>query len=116
MNSEKQQKEEEKDCHKTIEDDIEPEEQDQNEGQEQSAQQKPKTKWELKVRECLEKFYEMMNAQAQNLKLKNSNFASAHGMYVEENVSTAADIAKLCYHTMKIPLFREVVKVSDREV
>ena len=48
--------------------------------------------------------------------MKRSNFASAHGMYVEENVSTAADIAKLCYHTMKLSKFREVVKVADREV
>ena len=50
-----------------------------------------------------------MNEEAANLNLKKSNFASAHGMYVEQNVSTAADIAKLCYHIMKNKLFREVV-------
>jgi len=42
-----------------------------------------------------------MNEEANNLKLKKSNFASAHGMYVEENVSTAWDIAKLSHHIMK---------------
>ena len=43
------------------------------------------------------------------MRLKRSNFASAHGMYVEENVSTAADVARLCYFTMKNSKFREVV-------
>jgi serine-type D-Ala-D-Ala carboxypeptidase (penicillin-binding protein 5/6) len=47
--------------------------------------------------------------------MKKSNFASAHGMYHPNNYSSANDIAKLCYHTMKIPLFREVVKTVDRE-
>jgi D-alanyl-D-alanine carboxypeptidase len=37
-----------------------------------------------------------MNKEAQSLGLKKSNFASAHGMYVEENYSTAHDMAKLC--------------------
>ena len=41
--------------------------------------------------------------------MKKTNFASAHGMYVEDNYSTAADMAKLCYVTMKIPKFREIV-------
>ena len=47
--------------------------------------------------------------------MKKSNFASAHGMYHPNNYSSANDIAKLCYHTMKIPLFRDVVKTVDRE-
>ena len=47
--------------------------------------------------------------------MKKSNFASAHGMYHPNNYSSANDIAKLCYHTMKIPLFKDVVKTVDRE-
>ena len=47
--------------------------------------------------------------------MKKSNYASAHGMYVEGNVSTASDVAKLCHHAMKIPLFRDIVKCVYRE-
>ena len=41
------------------------------------------TKLQKKIMECLEKFYEMMNEQASELGLKKTNYASAHGMYVE---------------------------------
>ena len=37
-------------------------------------------------------------------------------MYVENNVSTAADVARLCHHIMKKEYFREIVRVSDYEV
>ena len=74
------------------------------------------SKLNIKINECLEKFYEVMNDQAAELGLKKSNFASAHGMYVENNVSTAADIARLCHHIMKKEYFREIVRVSDHEV
>ena len=70
----------------------------------------------MKVEKCLERFYKFMNQEADNLKLKKSNFASAHGMYVEENVSTAADIARLCHHIMKNKLFKDVVIQAYREV
>ena len=56
-----------------------------------------------------------MNEQARELGLKKTHYASAHGMYVEENVSTAADSAKLCYYAMKSETFREIVKESERE-
>jgi len=57
----------------------------------------------------LEKFYELMNEQARELGLKKTNYASAHGMYVEGNVSSAADTARLCYFAMKNEKFREIV-------
>lgn len=41
--------------------------------------------------------------------MKKTNYASAHGMYVEENYSTALDVAKLCFHTMKNPTFKSIV-------
>jgi D-alanyl-D-alanine carboxypeptidase len=51
-----------------------------------------------------------MNKEAQNLGLKKSNFASAHGMYVEENYSTAHDMAKLCGVVMKDSNFKSIVR------
>lgn len=57
-----------------------------------------------------------MNETADELGLKKSNYASAHGMYVEKNVSTAADVARLCYHAMKNSRFREIVMYKEYEV
>ena len=67
------------------------------------------------MQECLDKFYEIMNQNAILIGMKKTNFASAHGMYVEDNYSTAADMARLCYFTNKIHLFREIVRTQERE-
>ena len=69
----------------------------------------------IKLRACLSKFYEMMNELAVEFGMKKTHYASAHGMYVEQNVSTASDVAKLCHHAMKNSLFREIVKTDYRE-
>ena len=52
---------------------------------EEAPEKKPEveSKLQKKIKECLEKFYEMMNEQARELGLKKTNYASAHGMYVE---------------------------------
>lgn len=56
-----------------------------------------------------------MNLEARQLGLKKTNYASAHGMYVEENYSTAYDISRLCYITMKNAKFRSIVNEPYRE-
>jgi D-alanyl-D-alanine carboxypeptidase len=50
-----------------------------------------------------------MNIEGKALGLKKTNYASAHGMFVEENYSTAFDAARLCYHVMKNSKFRNIV-------
>jgi D-alanyl-D-alanine carboxypeptidase len=50
-----------------------------------------------------------MNNEAKTLGLKRSHFASAHGMYVEANISAACDIARLCFFIMKNHTFRDIV-------
>ena len=74
-----------------------------------------KSALQLKVTECLQKFYELMNDQAQMLGMKRSNFAVAHGMHNENNYSTAHDIGKLCCVAMKNSDFRSVVSVSNHK-
>ena len=56
-----------------------------------------------------------MNLNAREIGMKKTNFASAHGMYVEDNYSTAADMARLSYVTMKIHKFREIVITQERD-
>jgi hypothetical protein len=74
-----------------------------------------KTALQLKVAECLAKFYELMNEHAQTLGMKRSNFAVAHGMHNDSNYSTAADIGKLCCLAMKNEAFRSIVSVSNHK-
>lgn len=74
-----------------------------------------KTALQLKVAECLQKFYELMNDHAQMLGMKRSNFAVAHGMHNDNNYSTAADIGRLCCAAMKNEAFRSVVSVSNHK-
>lgn len=71
---------------------------------------KEKSRLELKIQECLEEFYILMNNMVDELGLKNSHFAVAHGMHHEDNYSTAADMAKLSCHAMENSYFREIVK------
>ena len=68
-----------------------------------TIEEKPakKTALQIKVAECLHKFYELMNDHAQTLGMKRSNFAVAHGMHNDNNYSTAADIGKLCCIAMR---------------
>jgi len=47
--------------------------------------------------------------------MKHSNFHCAHGMFHEDNYSSAHDMAKLCYHMMREPMFKEIVKTVNRE-
>ena len=73
-----------------------------------------KTNLELKIQDCLEEFYGLMNNMVDELGLKNSHFAVAHGMHHEDNYSTAADVAKLSCHAMENSYFREIVKHQSR--
>ena len=57
--------------------------------------EKKLTKLEVKVQECLHEFYRLMNLKADELGLKRTNFAVAHGMHNENNYSTALDMGKL---------------------
>lgn len=70
---------------------------------------------QIKVSECLNRFYDLMNDQAQSIGMKRSNFAVAHGMHNENNYSTAHDIGKLCCVAMKNSDFRSVVSVSNHK-
>lgn len=51
---------------------------------------------------ALNAFYEMMNDTAEFIGMKNSNFATSHGgIFLQDNYSTAHDIAVLAGHAFK---------------
>jgi len=59
------------------------------------------------------KFINKMNEKAQSLGMKDTHFTNPHGMSTSVNVSTAYDLAILCEHALKIPLFKEVVSCAE---
>jgi len=58
------------------------------------------------IDDCLDVFFKLMNEKAQQLELKKTNFAVAHGMHHDDNYSTAQDIARLSCEALKKPKFR----------
>jgi hypothetical protein len=55
---------------------------------------------------ALNQFYNEMNREAAHMKLRNTNFCSSHGMHHDNNYSSAYDIARLSFYSMKNSTFR----------
>jgi hypothetical protein len=51
-----------------------------------------------------------MNRYSKNLELKNTNFVTCHGLPDNKNYSTCDDLIRISEATIKIPLFRNIVK------
>ncbi|WP_051280650.1 D-alanyl-D-alanine carboxypeptidase family protein [Anaerovorax odorimutans] len=54
-------------------------------------------------------FAKMMNKRAKELGAKNSNFVNPNGLYEDEHVSTAYDLAMIAKYAMQNKVFREIV-------
>lgn len=60
----------------------------------------------------LREFYKEMNRKAQELRLCDTQYCSAHGMHHDGNYSSASDIARLSFYCMKNPTFRQIVRTQ----
>ncbi|WP_294481159.1 D-alanyl-D-alanine carboxypeptidase family protein [uncultured Ruminococcus sp.] len=55
-------------------------------------------------------FVDMMNEKSAELGLKHTHFSNAHGLFTQQNFSTAKDISTICRYALnKYPVFRELV-------
>jgi D-alanyl-D-alanine carboxypeptidase len=63
-----------------------------------------------------EGFVWLMNAKAEFLGLKNTQFRNPHGLDEEGHYSTANDMAKLTAYALQNPTFREIVKTKVKTV
>jgi serine-type D-Ala-D-Ala carboxypeptidase (penicillin-binding protein 5/6) len=64
-----------------------------------------------------EKFVQMMNNKAKELKMNNTTFANPHGLdEVTQNYSTAYDMAKLMSYAMKNKTFKKIVATKKHIV
>ena len=61
-------------------------------------------------------FADLMNATAKELGATNSNFINANGLHNDNHYTTAADLAKIAYATMKIEKFREIVSQTKYDM
>lgn len=61
----------------------------------------------------VEKFAELMNAEARAIGAKNTNFTNPHGLPDENHVSTAYDMALMAREAMSNDVFRNIVKTKS---
>lgn len=60
-----------------------------------------------------EAFVEMMNAKANELGLKNTNFTNCHGLHDEQNYTSAYDMAVIARYALKYPKIREWASIKQ---
>ena len=57
------------------------------------------------------RFVDMMNEKANEMGLKHTHFSNAHGLFTQQNFSTARDIAAICKYAIdKYPVFKDIVE------
>ncbi|MCO6456240.1 MAG: serine hydrolase [Pirellulaceae bacterium] len=62
----------------------------------------------------LVRFVAEMNREAQRLELKQTRFANPHGLTAAGHHASAADLARLSWHALQVPLFRQYVNTRQR--
>ncbi len=60
-----------------------------------------------------EAFVELMNAKANELGLKNTNFSNCHGLHDEQNYTSAYDMALLARYALRYPKIREWASIKQ---
>lgn len=60
-----------------------------------------------------DQFVDAMNVAAKDLGMTNSTYKNTHGLTAPGHQASAADLAKLTYASMEMPLFREVVRTRQ---
>lgn len=64
----------------------------------------------------LQGFADMMNLKAQQLGMTNTHFSNAHGLFWQDNYSTAHDLAILTQYAMTLPMFTEISCAASYEL
>lgn len=64
----------------------------------------------------VDQFAELMNQKATELKMENTHFTNASGVYNGQHYSTARDMGKLAAYALKNPMFRKIVSTAEYDV
>lgn len=70
----------------------------------------------LSVCDTMEEFAELMNKEAKELGLENTNFKNSHGLDEDEHYTSAYDLATISAEAMKYKEFTELVVQSSMQV
>ena len=71
----------------------------------------------INVAGSINKFCDMMNEKAEELKMKDTHFSNAHGLFANKNYTSCKDMAVLCQYALdNFPYFREIVSMSSYEM
>lgn len=63
-----------------------------------------------------DKFIELMNEKAKDLKMRNTSFSNPIGLDSDDNYSTAQDLFILSKEFLKFPLFKKTVQIKERAI
>ena len=71
----------------------------------------------INIAGSINKFCDMMNEKAEELKMKDTHFSNAHGLFANKNYTSCKDMAVLCQYALdNFPYFREIVSMSSYEM
>ena len=62
-------------------------------------------------------FCDMMNKKAKELKMTNTHFSNAHGLFANKNYSSCKDLSILCKYALdNFPVFKEIVAMPSYQM
>lgn len=64
----------------------------------------------------IDKFVKMMNNKAKEIGANNTNYVNPHGLFSENQYTTASDLYKITKYALSIPIFKEIVSKSKYPV
>ena len=71
----------------------------------------------INVGGSINKFCDMMNKKAEELKMTNTHFSNAHGLFANKNYTSCKDLAKLCKYALdNYPVFKEIVSMPTYQM
>lgn len=60
----------------------------------------------------IDRFVDLMNAKAKELKMDGTNYTNVHGIHDENHYTTAMDLIRLCKYANNLPNFMDIVDQS----
>lgn len=71
----------------------------------------------INVGGSINKFCDLMNKKAEELKMTNTHFSNAHGLFADKNYTSCKDIATLCKYALdNFPTFKEIVAMPTYQM
>ena len=71
----------------------------------------------LNLADSISDFCDLMNKKAEELKMTDTHFSNAHGLFADKNYTSCKDMAVLCEYALdNFPTFKEIVAMSSYQM